>query len=65
MERGLTMFCHALLIGVLLYLFMFYVLKQGSVKAEDRSILMAAVVLVYMILFGHGLPRSINRNIMS
>ena len=29
--------------------------------AENRSILAAAVILIYMILFGHGLHVSINK----
>jgi len=32
--------------------------------AQDRSILIGAFVLIYMILFGHSLPTSINKNIM-
>jgi hypothetical protein len=32
--------------------------------AENRSILFAALALVYMILFGHGLPTSINKQLM-
>ena len=42
---------------------MFFVLKQEHAKAEARSILLAAVILIYMILFGHGLPKEINKNI--
>uniref|UniRef100_A0A6C0AZA3 Uncharacterized protein n=1 Tax=viral metagenome TaxID=1070528 RepID=A0A6C0AZA3_9ZZZZ len=63
MERGTTMLIHATIIGVVLYLLMLYVLKQSSVVAENRSILCAAVILIYMILFGHGLPTSINKNL--
>ena len=54
------MLLHALILGVLLYLFMVFVLGQKQVVAENRSILLAAIVLLYMILFGHGLPTSIN-----
>lgn len=64
MERGLMMFLHAILIAVLLYVFMVFVFKQSPIVAENRSILIGALVLAYMILFGHGLPRSINRNLM-
>ena len=64
MERALVMFFHAILIAVLLYIFMFFVLKQSAGVAEDRSILLGAIVLIYMILFGHGPPTSINKNIM-
>lgn len=61
METGRTMLLHSIIIGILLYLFMFFVLGQNRVVAETRSILFAAVVLVYMILFGHGLPTSLNK----
>lgn len=62
-ESGLMMLLHSVVIGVILYLFMFFVLKQEHSKAEARSILLAAVILIYMILFGHGLPKEINKNI--
>ena len=60
MERGLMMVFHSVIIGIVLYLLMFYGLKQSQRMAENRSILVAAIVLIYMILFGHGLPRKIN-----
>jgi hypothetical protein len=63
MENGRMMLLHSLIIGVLLYLFMFFMLGQRQVVAENRSILLAAVILIYMILFGHGLPGSINKNL--
>ena len=37
--------------------------KQEQVKAETRSILIGSILLMYMTLFGHGLPNSINKNI--
>lgn len=63
MEDGRMMLLHSAIIGVALYLFMVFVLGQRRAVAEDRSILLAALVLVYMILFGHGLPKSINKNL--
>jgi len=57
------MLLHSVIIGILLYLFMFFILGQKQMVAENRSILLAAVVLIYMILFGHGLPKSINQNL--
>jgi len=36
---------------------------QREIVAENRSILLAALILVYMIVFGHGLPSSINKNL--
>jgi hypothetical protein len=63
MENGRTMLMHSAIIGILLYLFMIYILKQTQVVAENRSILLAAFILAYMILYGHGLPTSINKNL--
>jgi hypothetical protein len=63
MELGRMMFLHAVIIGILLYLFMIYILGQTPVVAENRSILLAAVILIYMILFGHGLPTALNKNL--
>lgn len=57
MERGIVHFTHAAIIGAFLYIFMFYVLRQSQPVAENRSILIAACLLIYMILFGHGLPK--------
>jgi hypothetical protein len=37
---------------------MIYILGQNQMISENRSILIAALILVYMILFGHGLPGS-------
>jgi Na+/alanine symporter len=58
MENGRTMLMHSIIIGILLYICMIYILGQNQRIAENRSILIAALVLVYMILFGHGLPSS-------
>jgi hypothetical protein len=63
MERGSIMFLHSLLLGIFIYIFMIY-LGQPQIMAENRSILIASLILVYMILFGHGLPISINKNLM-
>lgn len=57
------MLLHSVIIGIVLYLFMIFILGLKSVVAENRSILIAAFILVYMILFGHGLPTTINKNI--
>tara|TARA_B110000879_G_scaffold122973_1_gene162767 strand:+ start:143 stop:337 length:195 start_codon:yes stop_codon:yes gene_type:complete len=63
MESGRTMFLHSVIIGILLYLFMIFILGQNQGVAENRSILLAAMLLMYMILFGHGLPTSINKKL--
>jgi hypothetical protein len=63
MENGRTMLLHSTIIGLLLYVFMIYILGQKQEVAENRSILIASVILIYMIMFGHGLPNSINKNL--
>lgn len=63
MERGLMMIVHSILLGVLLYLLMVYVLGQRQIVAENRSILIAAFVLIYMVMFGHGLPTKLNKDL--
>jgi hypothetical protein len=63
MERGLMMLLHSVIIGIVLYVIMLFGLKQRPVVAENRSILLAALILIYMILFGHGLPNSINKDL--
>ena len=62
-ERGLTMVVHSVVIGVALYAIMALLLKQSPVVAENRSILVASCVLIYMIVFGHGLPGRVNAQI--
>jgi len=57
------MLLHSVIIGVLLYLFMIFILGQRQIVAENRSILLAAFILIYMILFGHGLPKAINKDL--
>jgi uncharacterized membrane-anchored protein len=63
MESAIAMILHAVIIGIVLYLIMFYALRQTQVKAETRSAFLAALALVYMLLFGHKLPTSLNRNL--
>jgi hypothetical protein len=61
METGFTMLMHSVLLGLVLYFIMRYALGQQPIVAENRSILIAAVALIYMILFGHGLPTKLNK----
>jgi hypothetical protein len=65
MESGFMMFIHSSIIAVILYIIMKFGLKQPEMMAQDRSILIGALALVYMILFGHGLPTTnINKNLV-
>ena len=51
---------HTIIIGIVLYAFMVYGLGQSAAVAENRSIVLSAIVLLYMVVFGHGLPTKIN-----
>jgi len=64
MESGTTMLFHALMLMLLSFVIMRYVLGQSSRVAEDRSVLLGGIVLVYMVLFGHGMPGRVNPTIM-
>ena len=55
------MVLHSVIIGIVLYCVMIFGLGQNRIVAENRSILIASAVLIYMILFGHGLPTKLNR----
>lgn len=57
------MILHSVVIGILSYIFMICMLGQNEIVAENRSILLGALILAYMILYGHGLPTTINKNL--
>jgi len=59
-ERGLVKVMHSVVIGAGLYAIMTFLLHQSPVVAENRSICIAAAALIYMIVFGHGLPGQVN-----
>ena len=60
MEQHWMMVLHSVIFGIILYVFMIFGLGQQNEVAERRSILIASVVLIYMILFGHRLPLKLN-----
>lgn len=61
MEEVLIHVFHAFIITIILYVIMIFLLRQSQSKALNRSILIGALALIYMILFGHGLPTHINK----
>jgi putative effector of murein hydrolase len=61
MESALNHLFHSVILAVILYVLMRFILKQSQNMSLNRSILIAAVALIYMILFGHGLPTHINK----
>lgn len=54
------MVLHGAIIAAVLYLIMFYALKQGHNVALSRSVLIGLLAAAYMILFGHGAPTKIS-----
>jgi hypothetical protein len=60
MEGPLSHLVHSFFITIILYLIMLIGLQQSTTKALNRSLLIGAVFLIYMILFGHRLPTHIN-----
>lgn len=63
-ERGLSMVIHAVIFAIVCYVFMRFALKLSQSKSEDRSIALGALVLLYMLLFGHNMPIRINQNLL-
>tara|TARA_B100001057_G_C22752668_1_gene912429 strand:- start:1179 stop:1376 length:198 start_codon:yes stop_codon:yes gene_type:complete len=61
-ESGSMMLLHAIAIGLLLF-GMMVLAGQDRAKAEDRSVALGAVILLYMVVFGHNLPTQINQNL--
>jgi hypothetical protein len=63
-ERGINMLMHASIFAIVCFIFMRFSLKLSQPKSEDRSICLGALVLLYMLLFGHGVPNRINKNLL-
>ena len=63
MEGGQMMVLHAIIIGLFSYLFMICILKQEAIIAQNRGLLIASVILIYMILFRQCTPILLNKNL--
>ena len=61
MDTALSHLFHSVIITVILYIIMKFFLKQSESMSLNRSILIGSLALIYMILFGHGLPTHINK----
>lgn len=60
METPHMMILHTIVFGVISYLIMYFILGQSYTVAMNRTIILSCLVLMYMILFGHGLPTKLN-----
>jgi len=61
MEGSLIHVFHAFIITIILFIIMRFGLSQSQTMSVNRSILIGSFALIYMILFGHGLPTQINK----
>lgn len=61
MENVLYHLFHASIITIILYFIMKFILKQSDMMSLNRSILIGALALIYMILFGHGMPTHLKK----
>jgi len=61
MVNALSHLFHAAIITVILYIIMKFFLNQSETMSLNRSILIGALALIYMILFGHGMPTHLNK----
>jgi putative effector of murein hydrolase len=61
MDNALSHLFHAAIITIILYFIMKFILKQSDIMSLNRSILVGALALIYMILFGHGMPTHLNK----
>jgi hypothetical protein len=61
-ESGTMMVAHSLLIGIIIYI-IFIFMGVSQTKAENRSAIVVAIGILYMVLFGHGMPGEINAEI--
>ena len=56
MKQNLEHVMHAVIFTIGIYFVMVYLFNQSQDKACSRSILLGALVLAYMIMFGHSFP---------
>lgn len=57
MESPRTHAMHGIALALASYVVMTMLLKQSHALAERRSVLLGAVSVVYMMYFGHSLPK--------
>ena len=63
-NHSLMMVLYSIILTLILYFVMYYILKQSCSMATDRSIIIGAVILIYLICFGTGGMNQFNKNLM-
>ncbi len=51
---------HGAVITAVLYFIMSKLLKQSENVAVTRSVVLGLLITLYMVVFGHGMPKKIN-----
>ena len=64
MDSPVNHLLHALVLSLLLYVVMRFGLKQSEMKAQTRSLVVGLLAGLYMLLFGHGMPTKLNKNLL-
>jgi ABC-type branched-subunit amino acid transport system permease subunit len=60
MESTLMHLMHGAVITAVLYFIMSKLLKQSENVAVTRSVVLGLLITLYMVVFGHGMPKKIN-----
>jgi len=55
------MLLHSAIISAIIYIVMVYAMGFNSQLAETRSLMFGAIVLLYMLMFGHDLPQILKK----
>lgn len=63
MEPPHVMLLHTILFAIVSFLIMFFILGQSYTVAMNRTLILSSIVLIYMVLFGHGTPTKLNPGI--
>jgi hypothetical protein len=63
-ERGFTMLMHSLVLAAIAYCVMTWGLGESPYVAEDRAMLVLGAALLWMVLWGHGMPGKLNHNVV-
>ena len=57
MERPSTHALHGIMLAILAYFAMTMIMKQSASVAERRSVMLGAVSTLYMLMYGHSVPK--------
>ena len=62
-ENVINIQLYSLMIGLIVFVVMKYFLKKDIKNCQNTSTIIGSLVVIYIVLFGLGLPTEVNRNI--